>query len=88
MPAIGEIVPGYEATQWFGLMAPAGTPRPIIDRLHQDSVKALRSPEVIKQLSGEGAQIIASSPEEFNAYIRSETEKWARVIKAAGIKSQ
>ena len=88
VPAIGEIVPGYEATQWFGLMAPAGTPRPIIDRLHQDSVKALRSPEVIKQLSGEGAQIIASSPEEFNAYIRSETEKWARVIKAAGIKSQ
>jgi tripartite-type tricarboxylate transporter receptor subunit TctC len=88
VPAIGEIVPGYEATQWFGILAPAGTPRPIIDRIHQETVRALRAPELIKQLAGEGADIVASTPEEFGAYIKSETGKWARVIKAAGIKPQ
>ncbi|HTE14363.1 MAG TPA: tripartite tricarboxylate transporter substrate binding protein [Burkholderiales bacterium] len=88
VPAIGEIVPGYEATQWFGILAPVGTPRPIIERIHQETVRALRTPEVGKQLANEGADIIASTPEEFGAYIKSETEKWARVIKAAGIKPQ
>ena len=85
---LAESLPGYEATQWFGILAPAGTPRPILERLHQESVRALRAPEMIKQLSGEGADIVASTPEEFGAYIKSETEKWARVIKAAGIKAQ
>ncbi len=88
MPTIGESVAGYEATQWFGLLAPAGTPRAIIDRVHQETVRALKSPEVIRQLVGEGADIIGSTPEVFAAYIKSETEKWARVIKAAGIKPQ
>ena len=88
VPAIGEALPGYEATQWFGLLAPAGTPRPIIERLHQETVRALKTPEVIKQLAGEGADMVASTPEAFGAYIKSETEKWARVIKAAGIKPQ
>ena len=88
MPAIGESLPGYEATQWFGLLAPSATPRPIIDRVHQETVRALRAPEVIKQLAGEGADIVGSTPEAFSAYIKSETEKWARVIKAAGIKPQ
>ena len=88
VPAIGEIVPGYEATQWFGMLAPAGTPRTIIDRIHQETVRALKAPEVIKQLAGEGADIVASTPEAFGAYIKSETAKWARVIKSAGIKPQ
>ncbi len=88
VPAIGEIVPGYEATQWFGMLAPAGTPRPIIDRIHQETVRALRAPEVGKSLANEGADIVASTPEAFAAYIKSETAKWARVIKTAGIKPQ
>ena len=88
VPAIGEIVPGYEATQWFGMLAPAGTPRTIIDRIHQETVRALKAPEVIKQLAGEGADIVGSTPEAFGAYIKAETEKWARVIKSAGIKPQ
>jgi len=88
VPAIGEIVPGYEATQWFGMLAPAGTPRTIIDRIHQETVRALKAPEVIKQLAGEGADIVGSTPETFGVYIKSETEKWARVIKSAGIKPQ
>ena len=81
-------MPGYEATQWFGMLAPAGTPRTIIDRIHQETVRALKAPEVIKQLAGEGADIVGSTPDAFGTYIKSETEKWARVIKSAGIKPQ
>jgi len=88
VPAIGESVPGYEATQWFGFLAPANTPQPILDRLHQEAVRALKSPDLAKIMANEGAQIVASTPEQFGAYMRSETEKWGRIIKAAGIKPQ
>jgi tripartite-type tricarboxylate transporter receptor subunit TctC len=89
VPTIAEAaLPGYEAMNWFGVLAPAGTARAIIDRLHKETVAALKSPEVRKQLATEGAQIVASTPDGFAAYIRSETEKWARVAKAAGIKPQ
>lgn len=88
VPAIGETLPGYEATQWFGFLAPANTPQPVIDKLHQDAVRALRAPEVAKHMANEGAEIIASTPAQFAAYLKSETEKWGRVIKAAGIKPQ
>lgn len=89
VPSIAEAgLPGYEATQWFGVLAPAGTPRAIVDRLHKEIVAGLKSPEVVKQLSTQGAQIVASSPEEFAEYIRAETKKWAGVVKAAGIKPQ
>jgi tripartite-type tricarboxylate transporter receptor subunit TctC len=89
LPSISEAgLRGYEATQWFGVLAPAGTPRGIIDRLHQEVVTALRSAEVKQSLASEGAEVVASTPEQFAAYIRSETEKWAKVIKTAGIKPQ
>jgi tripartite-type tricarboxylate transporter receptor subunit TctC len=89
VPSIAEAgLPGYEATQWFGVLAPAGTPQAIVDRLHKEIVAALKSPDVVKQLSTQGAQIVASSPEQFAAYIRAETQKWAAVVKAAGIKPQ
>ena len=88
-PPIAEAgLPGYEATQWFGVLAPAGTPRPIVDRLHKEITTGLRSADVKQHLAGEGAQVVASTPEQFGAYIRSETEKWARVVKAAGIKPE
>jgi tripartite-type tricarboxylate transporter receptor subunit TctC len=89
VPSIAEAgLPGYEATQWFGVLAPAGTPRAIIERLHKDIVSALRSPDTKQHLSGEGALIVASTPAEFAAYLRAETDKWARVVKAAGIKPE
>lgn len=89
LPTIAEGgIAGYEATQWFGMLAPAGTPRPIIDRLHQHIVSGLRSPDTAKHLAAEGAEVIGSTPEQFAAYLRSETEKWARVIQAAKLERQ
>ena len=89
MPSIAEAgLPGYEATQWFGLLAPAGTPRAIIDRLYQESSRALRSADVKERMIAEGLEVVGGTPEEFAAYIKSETDKWTKVIKAAGIKPQ
>jgi tripartite-type tricarboxylate transporter receptor subunit TctC len=89
VPSIAEAgVAGYEATQWFGVLAPAGTPRPIIDRLNQEIVKALRLPDVRDRLIADGTDPVGNTPEEFAAYIKSETDKWTRVIKAAGITPQ
>jgi tripartite-type tricarboxylate transporter receptor subunit TctC len=89
VPSIAEAgVAGYEATQWFGVLAPAGTPRPIIDRLNQELVKMLRTPEMRDRLTADGTDPVGNTPEEFAAYIKSETDKWTRVIKAAGITPQ
>ena len=89
VPSIGESgLPGYEATQWFGLLAPAGTPRAVIDRLYQESSRALRNEEFRQRMTAEGLEVVAGTPEEFAAYIKAETVKWAQVIKAAGVKPQ
>jgi tripartite-type tricarboxylate transporter receptor subunit TctC len=89
VPSIAEAgVTGYEATQWFGVLAPAGTPRAIIDRLNQELVKMLRAPEMRDRLIADGTDPVGNTPEEFAAYIKSETDKWTKVIKAAGITPQ
>ncbi len=89
IPTIAEAgVPGYEAVQWYGVLAPAGTPGEIIAKLHTGVVRGLQNPEVRKRLNNDGAEAVGSSPTEFAAYIRAETEKWARVIKAAGIQPE
>jgi tripartite-type tricarboxylate transporter receptor subunit TctC len=89
VPAIAEAgVPGYESVQWFGMLLPAGTPRPIIDRLHQELIRALRAPDMKERLNSLGLDAVGSTPEEFAAYMKSETEKWAKVIKIMGIKPE
>ncbi len=89
IPTIAEAgLPGYEAVQWYGVLAPAATPRDIITKLHAGVVRALQNPDVRQRLLHDGAEPVGSSPEEFATYIRSETEKWAKVIKAAGIKPE
>ena len=86
IPTIAEAgVPGYEAVQWYGVLAPAGTPADIISKLHAGVVRAVQNPEVRKRLMNDGAEPVGSSPAEFAAYIKAETDKWAKVIKAAGI---
>ena len=90
IPSIAEAgLPGYEAVQWFGLLAPAGTPREIVMRLHGAVVQALEDPATKKRFVSDGATPKPSaSPEEFGAYIRAEMKKWGKVIHAAGIKPE
>ncbi|MGZ5117121.1 MAG: tripartite tricarboxylate transporter substrate binding protein [Burkholderiales bacterium] len=88
VPAIGETVPGYEARGWNGILAPAGTPKSIIDRLHQEIVKVVRSPEFAQVVTGEGATAVGNTPAEFDAIIRADLMKWAKIIKENGIRAQ
>lgn len=79
-------VPGYEKVQWFGVLAPAGTPQPIISKLNAEMVRALRLPDVAKRLRDLGSEPVANSPEQFDVLIKSEIKKWAKVIKEVGIR--
>ncbi len=89
LPTIAEQgYPGFEATAWYGLLAPAGTPRPIVMRLHQVAAQALQAADVKQKLEAAGYQIIANSPEEFAAYMASEKVKWTGIVAAAGIKPE
>jgi tripartite-type tricarboxylate transporter receptor subunit TctC len=89
IPTLAEAgVPGYEAVQWFGVLAPAGTPRPIITRLHNEVVRTLQSAEVKQRLVSDGADPVGSAPDEFAAFLRSETAKWAKVVKDIGIQPE
>ena len=89
LPTIAEQgVPGYDAVQWYGLMAPAGTPRDVIARLHKAVVAALQDPKLREQFSASGADPVGGSPEDMAALIRSEMAKWGKVIRAAGIKAE
>jgi tripartite-type tricarboxylate transporter receptor subunit TctC len=88
LPTMAEVgFPGFEAVPWFGLLAPAGTPQPVIDKVHRETVRVLALPEVRKRLQELGLDIIGNSPAEFAAVIRSEIPEWAKVIKGAGIKA-
>ena len=89
LPTIAEAgVPGYEAVQWYGLFAPAQTPREIIAKLHGAMTAVLRSPAVAEKLAADGADAVGNTPEEFARVLRAETEKWAKVARAAGIKPE
>jgi tripartite-type tricarboxylate transporter receptor subunit TctC len=87
VPTIAESgFPGFEATAWYGVLAPAKTPKPVVSRLHDDIVKVLQEPDVKNRLSGLGFEIVGSTPEQFSAYIKSEIKKWAKAVKASGAK--
>ena len=89
VPTIAESgFPGVEARSWFGVLAPANTPKPVITRLHDDIVKALQQPDVKQRLNGVGFDIVGSTPDEFGAYIKSEIKKWEKVVKASGAKPE
>ena len=88
VPPVGDAVPGYEAMQWYGLLAPAGTPAPVIERLNAEAKKALVSEEMKKRLAADGAEPLSSTPAEFAAFIGRELEKWGKVIEVAKIEKQ
>jgi tripartite-type tricarboxylate transporter receptor subunit TctC len=88
LPTMAESgYPGFEAVPWFGLMAPAGTPAPVIERLHRETVRALAAPDVRKKLNDLGLDVLGGTPREFAAAIEREIPIWAGVIKQAGIKA-
>jgi tripartite-type tricarboxylate transporter receptor subunit TctC len=86
VPPIGDTIPGYEARGWNGILAPAGTPKTVIDRLNREIVKVVRTPEFAQVLSGEGATAVGNSPAEFDAIIRADIQKWAKIIKDNNIR--
>lgn len=86
LPTIGETVPGYEVTSWYGIVAPAGTPRAVITKLHGVLAAMVRQPEVSARLISLGIEPEGSSPEEFATQTRHEIAKWAKVVKLAGVK--
>jgi len=89
LPTIAEAgVPGYEVTLWYGVLAPAGTPAPIVTTLNRTLVRALDAPETRERMSGEGAEPAPAAPEQFRAFIKSEIGRWASVLKASGIRAQ
>jgi tripartite-type tricarboxylate transporter receptor subunit TctC len=87
VPTIAELgFPGFEATTWHGFIAPAGTPKEVVATFHRAAVVALTDPEVRKALTDLGVDVVANSPDEFRAYIKSEIPKWAAIVKASGAK--
>ena len=81
-------MPGYEALNWWGLLAPAGTPPPIIERLHKALEEAQDAPEIQEQFAKEGAATRKMSSADFGKFIESEMNKWERVVKEGGIKAE
>ena len=89
VPTIAESgYPGFEASAWYGVLAPAGTPKPVVARLNAEILRALKIPEVRERLENVGFEIVGGTPEAFGAYMKSEIAKWARVVKASGVKAE
>jgi len=89
LPTLHEAgVPGYEAAQWYGLLAPARTPPDVVKRLHAEMVHLLQLPDVKSRLAGDGAEPVGDTPEQFTQFIRAETVKWAKVARDAGLKQE
>ncbi|MCZ2498067.1 tripartite tricarboxylate transporter substrate binding protein [Xylophilus sp. Kf1] len=85
VPTIAEAgVPGYEATSWFGLLAPAGTPAPVVDRIDAALMKIYKNPELLKKIADQGGEPVVETPAQFTAFIKAETAKWGKVVKESG----
>lgn len=87
VPTVAESgVPGYEVNVWFGMQVPAGTPRPVVEKLNRDIVTLLREPDVVRRFRDQGVEVVASTPEQFSALVHSEVAKWTQLINEANIR--
>ena len=87
LPTIAETVPGYEASGWYGALAPAATSRDLIAKLNTDMNRVMRLPDVAQRLAGDGVDAVGTTPEQFGIYLRQEIVKWGKVVKASGAKA-
>ena len=81
-------VPRYEVVGWYGVLAPAGTPRAIVQKLNREIVRNLRLPDVAEKIAADGSEPVGNSPEEFGAHIKAEVEKWRDLIQKTGIRTE
>jgi tripartite-type tricarboxylate transporter receptor subunit TctC len=89
LPTVAESgLPGFEGGSWYGLLAPAGTPGPVLGRLHAETAKAARHPDVVNRLASDGAEIVAGTGEQATLYMQTEIARWIKVVRAANIKVQ
>ena len=88
VPPMSEFVPGFTLTNWFALVLPAATPTEIRNRLHTEVVKILRTPDIRERFLAMGAEPVGNTQEQFGAFIKSETAKWAKVIRDGNIKAE
>src|SRR5438876_7044295 len=86
VPTVADTIPGFEASSWFGVLAPAGTPRGIVVKINGEVAKWLASPDAKEKLAAQGANVAGGSPEDFSKHIQAETAKWAKVVKESGAK--
>lgn len=88
LPTIGEIVPGYEVSAWFGLVAPAHVPARIVEQLYKEAAKAVTEPELTRRMEAGGTETVGNTPQEFTQQVKAEYEKWRGLVKKAGLKLQ
>jgi tripartite-type tricarboxylate transporter receptor subunit TctC len=86
LPTIAETLPGYSISQWYGVIAPAKTAAAVIDRLNKEIARAIANPKVVQQFDNLDADPTTNQPEQFQAFIKSEIDKWGKVIRAANIR--
>ena len=87
VPTVAESgVPGYEVNVWFGMQLPAGTPKPIVDKLNRDIVQLLKEPDVVQRFREQGVEVVASTPAEFSQLVQKEVVKWTQLVKDANIR--
>lgn len=85
IPAMAEALPGYDVSGWWGVMGPAGMSAPIIERLHVEIVKALKTPKIFKSIEDDGAEVVGSTPAQFASFLKNDLAKWPKYLKAAGM---
>ncbi len=88
IPAMSEALPGFSVVGWYGLMAPAKLPKPLLTKIHDEVVKYVKSPEFIKIAKDNGSEATSSTPEEFRQFLLDDMKKWSDVVKKAGIKAR
>jgi tripartite-type tricarboxylate transporter receptor subunit TctC len=86
LPAVAEALPGFEVVGWYGVLGPAGLPKPVVTRLHDELVKVLNQPDMRERIVADGSEPVGNTPEEFRRFMRADLDKWAKLVKESGAK--